>query len=99
MTTNKLLVLSAAILLFGIISETSAQYRNAGYGGYGFGRHSHPYYQQQRPGYGGYQQPGYQQPGYQQQLPSDVSVQEAEWVCKNPKTGDMVGLLQFIFIR
>ncbi|XP_058790212.1 uncharacterized protein LOC131663690 [Phymastichus coffea] len=84
---TKLFAASTAIILLGITTEATAQFRY-GYG-HGYNHHSHPYYPQQRPSYGSFN--GYpQQNTYEQQLPPGVSVQEAEWVCKNPKTGDMM---------
>ncbi|OXU27033.1 hypothetical protein TSAR_005995 [Trichomalopsis sarcophagae] len=85
---TKLFVLGT-ILLIGIATESSAQYWNRQYS-YSNGRYPqqvYPGYQQQRPNY--QQSNGWQNAG-SFQLPPGVSVADAEWICKSPKTGDMM---------
>ena len=80
---SKLFVLSAVALVLGIVSGGSAHWQSNGQGRYYYPQQRYPAYNQQRP----YQQPQ-QQNSYQ--LPPGVSISSAEWVCNNPKTGDMV---------
>ncbi|XP_008213338.1 gamma-gliadin isoform X2 [Nasonia vitripennis] len=83
------LFLLGTILLIGIATESSAQYWNRQYS-YSNGRYPqqvYPGYQQQRPNY---QQSNGWQNAASFQLPPGVSVTDAEWVCKSPKTGDMM---------
>jgi hypothetical protein len=87
---SRLCVLGAVIFIFSLITESSSQFWRRP------NEYSYPpqHGQRYRPNY----YPPRQQIGFPQQndfpnniqLPPGVSVTEAEWVCKNSKTGDMV---------
>lgn len=93
---TKLFVLGTILLIGIIATESSAQYwnRQYSYSNRQYPQQVYPSYPQQRPNY--QQTNGYQQAG-SFQLPPGVSISDAEWVCKSPKTGDMVSLLMFFF--
>ncbi|XP_011503509.1 PREDICTED: uncharacterized protein LOC105366685 [Ceratosolen solmsi marchali] len=85
---GRLHALSFVILMFNIANESSSQFWRQ-FNGYPYpqrqGQNFNPNYESNHRGF-------QQQNGFESnfQLPPGVSMSQAEWVCKNPKTGDMM---------
>ena len=83
----RLFILGTVIFTFGFMTKSSAQFWKQHNGFEYAERQPHHYY----PNY--YQPRQYQQQdGFQNnlQLPPGISISEADWICRNSKTGDMV---------